>query len=172
MSYLNIICFFLVLLLSTTSYITYFFFFYKYNTIQYSNCILYTLSLLESTYKNIRIALYTTFYYKINILIELFFYSCILFFIALAFLCICYNLALNSTYAEKASGYECGFDPFSDARDTFHINFYLIAILFILFDIELLYFFPWIFSIFVSGYKGFYTLLVLYFIFIACFLYE
>jgi len=48
---------------------------------------------------------------------------------------------------EKISSYECGFDAFSDARDPFDIKFYLIGILFIIFDIEVLFFFPMVFSV-------------------------
>jgi NADH-quinone oxidoreductase subunit A len=43
---------------------------------------------------------------------------------------------------EKLSAYECGFDPFGDARHTFSIKFYLVAILFIIFDLEIIFLFP------------------------------
>jgi NADH:ubiquinone oxidoreductase subunit 3 (subunit A) len=115
---------------------------------------------------------FNTIIYKTNSLIELFFYSGVFFCLSLTFLVLCYVIALHYTYAEKASSYECGFDPFSDARDPFHINFYLVAILFILFDIELLYFFPWIISIYLLRYTGFYIFIFFYLIFIACFFYE
>ena len=48
----------------------------------------------------------------------------------------------QSFSAEKASAYECGFDPFEDARGTFDVRFYLVAILFILFDLEVAFLFP------------------------------
>lgn len=44
---------------------------------------------------------------------------------------------------EKVSAYECGFDPYEDARNVFDVRFYLVAILFIIFDLEAIYFFPW-----------------------------
>lgn len=44
---------------------------------------------------------------------------------------------------EKVSAYECGFDPYEDARNIFDISFYLVAILFLIFDLEAVYFFPW-----------------------------
>lgn len=44
---------------------------------------------------------------------------------------------------EKVSAYECGFDPYEDARNVFDVRFYLVAILFIIFDLEAVYFFPW-----------------------------
>ena len=48
---------------------------------------------------------------------------------------------------EKTSAYECGFDPYEDARNVFDIRFYLVAILFIIFDLEAVYFFPWCMSL-------------------------
>ena len=55
----------------------------------------------------------------------------------------CYVITLKNPYREKNLGYECGFDPFSNARETFHIKFYLISILFIIFDVEIIFFLPW-----------------------------
>ena len=49
----------------------------------------------------------------------------------------------SSTYPEKLSAYECGFDPFGDARSRFDIRFYLVSILFIIFDLEVTFFCPW-----------------------------
>ena len=48
---------------------------------------------------------------------------------------------------EKLSAYECGFDPFDDARSTFDVRFYLVAILFIIFDLEIALLFPWCISL-------------------------
>ena len=48
---------------------------------------------------------------------------------------------------EKVSAYECGFDPYEDARNVFDVRFYLVAILFIIFDLEAVYFFPWCISL-------------------------
>jgi NADH-quinone oxidoreductase subunit A len=56
---------------------------------------------------------------------------------------------------EKLSTYECGFEPFEDARNTFDIKFYIIAMLFIIFDIEVAYLFPWAVSFFHIGPFGF-----------------
>ena len=53
-------------------------------------------------------------------------------------------IAFNSNdYSEKLSPYECGFEPFEDARLKFDVRYYLIAILFILFDLEIAFLFPW-----------------------------
>ena len=52
-------------------------------------------------------------------------------------------LASNAPDPEKNSPYECGFEPFEDARMKFDIHFYLLAILFIIFDLEIAFLFPW-----------------------------
>jgi NADH-quinone oxidoreductase subunit A len=88
-----------------------------------------------------------------------FFYIIISFLICLLILCLCYVISGNNLYYEKSSGYECGFDPFSDAREPFYVKFYLIAILFIIFDVEVVFFFPWIFSLVQISYYG---LLIMY----------
>jgi NADH-quinone oxidoreductase subunit A len=70
------------------------------------------------------------------------------------------------------TGYECGFDPFSDARDPFNIKFYLVSILFIIFDVEIIFFFPWIMCqkyIFTSGFLAMYFF---YIILVVGFAYE
>lgn len=54
-----------------------------------------------------------------------------------------YLLARQNPESEKLSPYECGFEPYENARNTFGINFSLIAILFILFDIEIMFLMPW-----------------------------
>lgn len=53
-----------------------------------------------------------------------------------------YILATQSSDSEKLSAYECGFQPFEDARIKFHVKFYLVSILFIIFDLEIAYLFP------------------------------
>lgn len=64
------------------------------------------------------------------------FLSCIIIFLS-------YSLSTFNPDAEKVSAYECGFDPYEDARNVFDVRFYLVAILFIIFDLEAVYFFPW-----------------------------
>jgi len=80
-----------------------------------------------------------------------------------------YIPAINS---EKLSSYECGFDPFNDARDTFYVKFYLISILFIIFDIETIYFFPWVMSFYNFSILSFYTMAVFFFFLVIGFWYE
>lgn len=88
-------------------------------------------------------------------------------------LVISYLLSDKNLYYEKISGYECGFDPFSDAREPFSIKFYLISILFILFDIELIYFFPWVAIIKAShAFSVFFTMYVFFILLVIGFYYE
>ena len=58
-----------------------------------------------------------------------------------------YTISTLLPDTEKLSTYECGFDPYEDARNVFDIRFYLVAILFIIFDLEAVYFFPWCISL-------------------------
>ena len=53
-----------------------------------------------------------------------------------------YVLSFQNESTSKLSSYECGFDPFDDARNTFDVRFYLVAILFIIFDLEISFLFP------------------------------
>ena len=53
-----------------------------------------------------------------------------------------YQLAIQLPDVEKTSAYECGFEPFEDARNRFDVRFYIVAILFLIFDIEVAYLFP------------------------------
>ena len=71
---------------------------------------------------------------------------------------------------EKLSAYECGFDPFGDARHTFSIKFYLVAILFIIFDLEIVFLFPW--SITLNSYQAFYSMVYFLIILTIGFIYE
>jgi NADH:ubiquinone oxidoreductase subunit 3 (subunit A) len=74
--------------------------------------------------------------------------------------------------SEKLSAYECGFDPFEDTRGRFDVRFYLVAILFIVFDLEVSFLFPW--SLVVGGVDlfGYGTLLVFLLVLTLGFLYE
>ncbi len=62
--------------------------------------------------------------------------------------------------AEKVSPYECGFEAFEDARMKFDVRYYLVAILFILFDLEIAFFFPWGVAMRELGWAGFVTMMV------------
>merc|ERR1711966_239142 len=58
-----------------------------------------------------------------------------------------YILSVRNPDTEKLSSYECGFDPYEDARNVFDVRFYLVAILFIIFDLEAVFLFPWAVSL-------------------------
>lgn len=70
-----------------------------------------------------------------------------------------YFLATQNPDTEKLSSYECGFDPYEDARNTFEVRFYLVAILFIIFDLEAVFFFPWAVSLSHLSSWGFWTMI-------------
>ena len=74
--------------------------------------------------------------------------------------------------AEKLSPYECGFEPFDDARNQFDVRFYLVAILFIIFDLEVAFLFPWSISLGGVGLYGFWSMMVFLGILTIGFIYE
>ena len=75
-------------------------------------------------------------------------------------------------YAEKVSAYECGFEAFDDARRRFDVRFYLVAILFIIFDLEVAFLFPWAVSLSEIGVFGFLSMLGFLAVLTVGFIYE
>jgi NADH-quinone oxidoreductase subunit A len=73
---------------------------------------------------------------------------------------------------EKNSAYECGFEAFSDARIRFDVRYYLVAILFIIFDLEVAFLFPWAISLNAIGMYGFWSMMVFLAILTVGFIYE
>ena len=73
---------------------------------------------------------------------------------------------------EKLSAYECGFEPFEDSRMEFDVRFYLVAILFIIFDLEIAFLFPWAISLGNIGILGFSSMMIFLFILTIGFIYE
>ena len=73
---------------------------------------------------------------------------------------------------EKLSAYECGFEPFNDSRMEFDVRFYLVAILFIIFDLEIAFLFPWAISLGKIGIFGFTSMMIFLFILTIGFIYE
>ena len=73
---------------------------------------------------------------------------------------------------EKTSAYECGFEPFDDARHKFDVRFYLVAILFIIFDLEVAFLFPWAVSLGKIGMFGFWSMIVFLGVLTIGFIYE
>ena len=80
------------------------------------------------------------FYNEYTVILTFLFVATILSAIIILF---SYILAVQKPETEKLSTYECGFEPYEDARHTFDVRFYLIAILFIIFDIETMFLIPW-----------------------------
>lgn len=74
--------------------------------------------------------------------------------------------------SEKLSAYECGFEAFGDARGKFDVRFYLVAILFIIFDLEVAFLFPWAVSLGTIGVFGFWSMMVFLVILTIGFIYE
>lgn len=74
--------------------------------------------------------------------------------------------------AEKLSSYECGFEPFGDARMKFDVRFYLVAILFIIFDLEITFLFPWAVAFQSLGWFGFLSMTLFLGVLTIGFLYE
>jgi NADH-quinone oxidoreductase subunit A len=74
--------------------------------------------------------------------------------------------------AEKLSAYECGFDAFDDARDKFDVRFYLVAILFTLFDLEVAFLFPWAITLGKIGLFGYVSALIFLGVLTIGFIYE
>ena len=80
--------------------------------------------------------------------------------------------ARQKPYAEKLSAYECGFEPFDDARRRFDVRYYLVAILFIIFDLEVAFLFPWAVSLSAIGAFGFLSMLGFLAVLTVGFIYE
>ena len=73
---------------------------------------------------------------------------------------------------EKVSAYECGFDAFDDARGQFDVRFYLVAILFIIFDLEIAFLFPWAIALGDIGAFGYWSMMVFLGVLTVGFVYE
>ena len=73
---------------------------------------------------------------------------------------------------EKLSAYECGFEAFDDARGRFDVRFYLVAILFIIFDLEVAFLFPWAITLGKIGLFGFWSMMIFLTVLTICFIYE
>jgi NADH-quinone oxidoreductase subunit A len=81
-------------------------------------------------------------------------------------------LARQNPNSEKLSPYECGFEPFEDARIRFDVRYYLVAILFIIFDLEVAFLFPWAVSLGDIGVFGFWSMIVFLAVLTVGFIYE
>ena len=92
--------------------------------------------------------------------------------LSLIFIILNYMLSPKNPDPEKLSAYECGFEPFNDSRMEFDVRFYLVAILFIIFDLEIAFLFPWAISLGQIGIFGFVSMMIFLFILTVGFIYE
>ena len=90
--------------------------------------------------------------------LSIFIYLCFATFLGLLIISLSYFLVTQSPETEKLSTYECGFDPYVDTREQFNIRFYIIAILFVLFDIEIIFLLPWCLSLSQLDLLGFWSM--------------
>ena len=92
--------------------------------------------------------------------------------LSLAFVFLNFIFSPKKPDPEKLSAYECGFEPFNDSRMEFDVRFYLVAILFIIFDLEIAFLFPWAISLGKIGLYGFVSMMIFLFILTIGFIYE
>lgn len=78
----------------------------------------------------------------------------------------------KDSYLDKNSPYECGFDPFDDSRGRFEVKFYLVAILFIIFDLEIIFLFPWAIAFNEIGLFGYLSMMFFLLVLTIGFVYE
>ena len=89
-----------------------------------------------------------------------------------AFVVLNFILSPKKPDPEKLSAYECGFEPFDDSRMEFDVRFYLVAILFIIFDLEIAFLFPWAISLGGIGSLGFWSMMFFLSVLTIGFIYE
>tara|TARA_B110000014_G_scaffold232517_1_gene195289 strand:+ start:98 stop:466 length:369 start_codon:yes stop_codon:yes gene_type:complete len=92
--------------------------------------------------------------------------------LSIGFVILNFMLSPNNPDPEKLSAYECGFEAFGDSRMEFDVRFYLVAILFIIFDLEIAFLFPWAISLGSIGSLGFWSMMIFLFILTIGFIYE
>lgn len=83
-----------------------------------------------------------------------------------------YVLSIKRGYTEKISVYECGFDPFGDSRQKFEVRFFLVGIIFIIFDLEISFLFPWSLILSQLTIFGYWTMILFLFILTIGLIYE
>jgi NADH-quinone oxidoreductase subunit A len=103
---------------------------------------------------------------------NIFIFFFILFLLSLIMLLINFFLSINYPYYEKLTSYECGFQPFNKVLINFDIKYYLIALLFLIFDIEIMFLLPWLFYLNYLTVISFFTMIFFLFIILLGFYYE
>ena len=92
--------------------------------------------------------------------------------ISIGFILINFLSSPTNPDPEKLSAYECGFDAFDDSRMEFDVRFYLVAILFIIFDLEIAFLFPWAITLGKTGVFGFWSMMIFLGVLTIGFIYE
>ena len=92
--------------------------------------------------------------------------------ISIGFILINFISSPSNPDPEKLSAYECGFDAFDDSRMEFDVRFYLVAILFIIFDLEIAFLFPWAITLGKIGVFGFWSMMIFLGVLTIGFIYE
>ena len=92
--------------------------------------------------------------------------------LSIGFIVINYIASPRNPDPEKLSAYECGFEAFTDSRMKFDVRFYLVAILFIIFDLEIAFLFPWAISLGNIGSLGFWSMMIFLAVLTIGFIYE
>jgi len=92
--------------------------------------------------------------------------------LSLGFIILNFLFSPKNPDPEKLSTYECGFEAFGDSRMEFDVRFYLVAILFIIFDLEIAFLFPWAVSLGNLGSLGFWSMMIFLFVLTIGFVYE
>lgn len=109
----------------------------------------------------------TNFYFSF-----IYIFSLISFGLSLILILLSYIIIYQNLDSEKISAYECGFQPFEDSRQKFDIHFYLVGILFIIFDLEIVFIFPWSLNLNILNSFGFFVGLYFLIILTIGFIYE
>ena len=92
--------------------------------------------------------------------------------LSIGFIFLNFLFAPKNPDPEKLSAYECGFEPFNDSRMEFDVRFYLVAILFIIFDLEVAFLFPWAITLGKIGLFGFWSMMIFLTVLTIGFIYE
>ena len=108
---------------------------------------------MKSYYLNIKVSLLNEELLPVLIMIM------VAFLLSVVIVSLSYFLSNQNPETEKLSAYECGFEPYEDSRHKFNVNFYIIAILFIVFDIEAMYLFSWCVSLSSLDLIGFWAMI-------------
>ena len=108
---------------------------------------------MKSYYLNIKVSLLNEELLPVLIMIM------VAFLLSVIIVSLSYFLSNQNPETEKLSAYECGFEPYEDSRHKFNVNFYIIAILFIVFDIEAMYLFSWCVSLSSLDLIGFWAMI-------------